>query len=104
MEEEDLNFEPETKKGATNKRSALDKTDDMELENLNPNNEADDTVFIDNLPKDADSLRSMIKEVNKHIRDLERQFFEEEDSEIENDLKNNLKKEDASVKEYNQQL
>ena len=102
MEEEDLNFEPETKKGAINKRNALDKTDEMELEDINPDAAADDTVFIDNLPKDADSLRSMIKEVNRHIRDLERQFFEEEDSEIENDLKNNLKKEDASVKEYNQ--
>jgi len=101
MEEEDLQFEPETKKGPLNKKSALDKADDIELEDMNPNGEADDTVFIDNLPKDADSLRHMIKEVNKHIRDLERQFFEEEDSEIENDLKNNLKREDASVKEYN---
>jgi hypothetical protein len=104
MEEENLDMEPESKKGAINKKNANDKANNIELEDLNPNGEADDTVFIDNLPKDADSLRSMVKEVNKHIRDLERQFCEEEDSEIENDLKNNLKREDASAKEYNNQL
>ena len=29
----------------------------------------------------------MIKDVNWHIRDLEKKFFEEEDSEVEEDLK-----------------
>jgi hypothetical protein len=29
----------------------------------------------------------MLKEVNKHIRDLERKFFEEEDSEAEDELR-----------------
>ena len=43
----------------------------------------DDTVFIDNLPKEETQIRVMLKEVNKHIRDLERKFFEEEDSELE---------------------
>ena len=103
MEEEDLNLDAENKKAATNKKNATDKANDVELEDINQDG-ADDTVFIDNLPKDPESLRAMIKDVNKHIRDLEKQFFEEEDSEIENDLKNNLKRENASAKEYNNQL
>ena len=41
----------------------------------------------------------MIKDVNWHIRDLEKKFFEEEDSEVEEDLKQNL-----SAAEHNQQL
>lgn len=40
-------------------------------------------MFIDNLPKDEQSIRVMLKEVNRHIRDLEKKFFEEEDSEAE---------------------
>ena len=101
-----MNFDAEAKKGPVNKKSAADKANEgLELE-IDPNLDggADDTVFIDNLPKEPEALRMMIKDVNKHIRDLERQFFEEEDSEIENDLKNNLKREDASAKEYNNQL
>lgn len=61
--------------------------------------EADDTVFIDNLPKEIEPLKQMIEDVNFHIRDLERQFFEEEDSEAEMELKQNL-----SIKEHNLQL
>lgn len=34
----------------------------------------------------------MIHEVNYHIRDLEKKFFEEEDSEAEHEMKKNLKK------------
>lgn len=33
--------------------------------------EIDETVFIDNLPKDSQSLRQMIKRVNVNIRELE---------------------------------
>lgn len=46
-----------------------------------------DTVFVDNLPKDEKGLVTLIKEVNGYIRDLERQFFIEEDSEEEEVLK-----------------
>ena len=56
-------------------------------------------MFIDNLPKDDWALKLMIKDVNWHIRDLEKKFFEEEDSEVEEDLKQNL-----SAAEHNQQL
>lgn len=49
--------------------------------------EIDETVFIDNLPKDSQSLRQMIKRVYVNIRELEQQFFEEEDSDDERDLK-----------------
>lgn len=46
-----------------------------------------ETVFIDNLPNDEFDIRRMLKEVKKHIKALERQFFEEEDSEKEDELK-----------------
>jgi hypothetical protein len=49
--------------------------------------ECPDNVFIDNLPKDEQSIRVLLKEVNRHIRELEKQFFEEEDSEAENEIK-----------------
>ena len=41
---------------------------------------------MDNLPKDEHSIFVLLKEVNKHIRDLEKKFFEEEDSDTERDL------------------
>lgn len=47
----------------------------------------DETVFIDNLPNDDFEIRRMLKEVKKHIKALEKQFFEEEDSEKEEELK-----------------
>ena len=43
----------------------------------------------------------MIREVNIHIRDLEQQFFEEEDSEAEHEMKSNQK---ISAAEHNEQL
>ena len=46
--------------------------------------------MIDNLPKDEQSIYILLKEVNKHIRDLERKFFEEEDSDKERDLQSHL--------------
>lgn len=61
-------------------------------------------MFIDNLPKDETSLRLMIKDVNYHIRELERQFFDEEDSEEERELKSNLAKNKISEAEHNNKL
>lgn len=62
---------------------------------------AEGAVFIDNLPKDESTLNQMIKEVNWHIRDLEKKFFYQEDSEVEEDLKQN---QNISEAEHNQQL
>lgn len=45
------------------------KTEEAESES---ENEGDENVFIDNLPKDENSIRVLLKEVNKHIRELER--------------------------------
>jgi len=42
---------------------------------------------IDILPNDEKELRFMLKEVKKSIRMMERQFFEEEDSDNEEELK-----------------
>ena len=43
----------------------------------------------------------MLTEVNRHIRELERKFFEEEDSEAEEELKLTLQKQDLTVAEHN---
>ena len=108
MEEEDLIFMDEkiaAKAKNVGKKNAIDRSgatnaDDLEVQE----DEADDTVFIDNLPKDEASLRTMIKDVNYHIRELERQFFEEEDSEEEEDLKQNVTKSNISEAAYNKKL
>ena len=109
MEEEDLlkdndpSFTIKTK--SLRKKNALDRALDTNADDLEEReNEADDTVFIDNLPRDERGLREMIKEVNYHIRNLEQQFFEEEDSEEERVLKQNLEKSNVSVADYNQRL
>ena len=89
------------------KKNATDKSGDTNADELQQQeDEADDTVFIDNLPKDEASLRLMIKDVNYHIRELERQFFEEEDSEEENELKMSLmnKQNKISEQEHNKKL
>lgn len=66
MEEEDMLMTDNTKKGSINKKSAMDKANDLDFSELDPNrDEADDTVFIDNLPKDTVNLRNMVREVNK---------------------------------------
>ena len=91
MEEEEFTLTDSKvnyKDRANRRKAAGDKAFDTNIEELvEQEDEADDTVFIDNLPKDEASLRYMIKEVNYHVRDLERQFFIEEDSEVEEDLK-----------------
>ena len=94
-----------SKKGPVSKRNAIDRTADTNVNEIQgKEDEGDNTVFIDKLPKDEKSIKDMIKEVNYHIRELERQFFEEEDSEAEHEMKNNLVKENYSATEHNQQL
>ena len=46
----------------------------------------------------------MIKCVNVNIRELERKFFEEEDSNVENELKDGLNQEDVSIEKHNKRL
>lgn len=55
------------------RKNATDRAGDIDIDQLNSKQEeADDTVFIDNLPKDETSIRNMIKVVNVNIRELER--------------------------------
>lgn len=83
--------------GPVTKRNAIDRTADTNADVIQGrDDEADDTVFIDKLPKDEKALKDMIKEVNIHIRELERQFFEEEDSEVENQMKGNFGSQSAA--------
>jgi len=67
-------------------------------------NEGDENVFIDNLPKDENSIRILLKDVNKHIRELEKKFFEEEDSQGEEELKLNFEREGITAAEHNLRL
>ena len=46
----------------------------------------------------------MLKDVNKNIRILERNFFEEEDSEEEEKFSNKLKDQEVSIQEHNRNL
>ena len=46
----------------------------------------------------------MIKRVNVNIRELEQQFFEEEDSDVENELRQGLNQEDVSADKHNKRL
>ena len=64
----------------------------------------EETVFIDNLPNDEYEIRAMLKEVKKHIKLLEKQFFEEEDSEKEEDLKqiSNITKHEEALAAFKQ--
>jgi 16S rRNA G966 N2-methylase RsmD len=48
------------------------------------------TIFIDNLPQEDHEIRRMLKDVKRHIKELEKQFFIEEDSEQEEELKETL--------------
>lgn len=67
--------------------------------------EDEETVFIDNLPNDEFEIRRMLKEVKKHIKTLEKCFFEEEDSEKEEELKvlNNNSKHDEALQAFKSQ-
>ena len=64
----------------------------------------DETVFIDNLPKEETAIRVMLKDVNKNIRILEKNFFEEEDSEEEERFINKLKDLTLTKEEHNRNL
>jgi hypothetical protein len=77
LDQDELGFLIDEKTAAkgknVGKKNAIDRSGDTNAYDLQEReDEADDTVFIDNLPKDEASLRQMIKEVNFHIRDLER--------------------------------
>ena len=106
MDDELINEEINKKnKGAKSAKSALDKMGETDADKLlSREDDADDTVFIDNLPKDERSLREMIKCVNMNIRELERKFFEEEDSEVEDQLKFDLANEKVTNSEHNKRL
>ena len=50
--------------------------------------EQEETVFIDNLPNDEIAIKAMLVQVAKHIAQLEKRFFEEENSDVEEEDKN----------------
>lgn len=89
MEQEELS-DLEENAGAKRKAKSKAKKDTQKHRtdakaNLDPDEvEGDqngDTIYIDNLPNDAQQIKAMLREVKKHIIDLEKQFFIEENSE-----------------------
>ena len=71
-EEDDVDFVQTTKsRSKSRKKKEGVKTEDG-AEESQSDGEGDDNVFIDNLPKDEQSIRILLKEVNRHIRELER--------------------------------
>jgi hypothetical protein len=72
--EDDENFLITKTTPAKKTRTRKVKTEDQEnkVESAEEEGEDDDNVFIDNLPKDENSIRVLLKEVNRHIRELEK--------------------------------
>lgn len=60
------------------------------------------TVFIDNLPSDEFGMRKMIVEAKRLVRELEIRFFEEEDSDMEDQLKQitNVAKHEEALQKF----
>lgn len=54
------------------KKEVKTEAEDDKEESAEEEAEDDDNVFIDNLPKDENSIRVLLKEVNRHIRELEK--------------------------------
>jgi hypothetical protein len=75
--------EKRRKKENRGKGRNLAKSADLGDEELEDQN----TVFIDNLPSDEFSIKRMINEAKQLIQQYECKFFEEEDSEREENLK-----------------
>jgi len=49
-------------------------------------------VFLDNLPNEEDQILTMLKDCRIEIKKLEEQFFEENDSELEEEAEKDLMK------------
>lgn len=87
MEEEEL--EPEEANESKKKKDPVKqiKKGRNRAQDADLGDQEEETVFIDNLPSNEMDIRVMLKEVKKHIKILERQFFEEEDSDLEEEQK-----------------
>ena len=71
----------ESSKGFSRKHRT--EIEDAQLEN----DEQEETVFIDNLPNDEMNIKLMLNQVKRHIATLEQQFFDEENSDPEEEDK-----------------
>lgn len=89
-DDDDINYTntatPKLRSKSRKKKDGVKTEDGAEESQSDGEPEGDENVFIDNLPKDEHNIKILLKEVNKHIRELERQFFEEEDSEVEKQI------------------
>jgi len=75
-EDDDLNYiettTPKVRSKPRKKKDGVKTEDGAEESQSEGEAEGDENVFIDNLPKDEHNIRILLKEVNKHIRELER--------------------------------
>lgn len=75
-EDDDLNYTetttPKVRSKSRKKKDGVKTEDGAEESQSEGEAEGDENVFIDNLPKDEHNIRILLKEVNKHIRELER--------------------------------
>ena len=75
-EDDDLNYAqtitPKSKSKSRKKKDGVKTEDGAEESQSEGEAEGDENVFIDNLPKDEHNIKILLKEVNKHIRELER--------------------------------
>ena len=85
LEHEDVDEMLNGKKKSKKKENFLKKKRTEVADANLEGDEQEDTIFIDNLPNDQPSINAMILEVKKKVRELEERFFEEEDSDFEND-------------------
>eukprot|EP00347_Sterkiella_histriomuscorum_P000277 403376498 len=62
----------------------------------------EDTIFIDNLPSDEFSIRRQLQDVKSYIKQFEMLFFEEEDSDKEEQLKQitNVQKHEEALQNF----
>jgi len=66
------------KKAAVKQQKTVEKQ--QRIEQVEGEVDEKDTITIDNLPNEEGQILTMLKDVRRHIRQLEKQFFEEEDS------------------------
>jgi len=85
MENESLSFEKMNKNVYVARKRGRNRVQEADLGA--EEDEDQNTIFIDSLPNDEFGIRTMLAEVNRFIALSERQFFIEEDSDKEEDLK-----------------
>ena len=92
-DEEDKALHKKAKKERTVTRRHRSDVEEAKLED----DEQCETVFLDNLPNEEDQILTMLKDCRIEIKKLEEQFFEENDSELEEEAEKDLMKQEKGT-------